>query len=307
MAETLIRAEGVTKIYGSTRAIDGISFELHRGEVLGFLGPNGAGKTTTMKILTCFMAPTSGRAFVGGHDVHTDSLEVRRKIGYLPEDNPLYPDMTPVEYLDFVAAVRDIPTARRRERIAKIGGACGLADVAGKPIGELSKGFRQRVGLAQALLHDPEILVLDEPTSGLDPNQIAEIRALIGEISRDKTIILSTHILPEVQATCGRVIIIHDGKLVADGTPEALSRAEQGNRYHVQIDGGPGDAQAALGGIEGVTAVEAAGGAFRITGRGDVDLRPHLFRCAVDRGWTLLELRREAASLEDAFRKITRE
>jgi gliding motility-associated transport system ATP-binding protein len=308
-SEVLIRAEGVSKVYGATRAVDNISFELKRGEVLGFLGPNGAGKTTTMKILTCFMAPTSGRAFVGGLDVYTESLEVRKKIGYLPEDNPLYPDMTPLEYLEFVAAVRDIPAARRRERIAQIGRVCGLSDVAGRPIVELSKGFRQRVGLAQALLHDPEIIILDEPTSGLDPNQIAEIRTLIGDISREKTIILSTHILPEVQATCGRVIIIHDGRLVADGTPEELRRAEQGNRYHVLLDAPPADAGDLLSRIDGVTQVErnSVDGAFQVSGRPDVDLRRPLFRCAVDRGWTLLELRRETASLEDAFRKITRE
>jgi len=307
MTEVLIRAEGVTKVYGETRAVDGISFEIRRGEVLGFLGPNGAGKTTTMKMLTCFSAPTAGRAFVAGRDVFTDSLEVRKRIGYLPEDNPLYPDMTPLEYLEFVATVREIPAASRRERIATIARRCGLEDVLGKPIAELSKGFRQRVGLAQALVHDPEILILDEPTSGLDPNQIAEIRALIRDISRDKTIILSTHILPEVQATCGRVIIIHDGKLVADGSPEELGRAEQGNRYVLVLEGPPPDAQEHLRQLDGVTAVHEEGGSLRITGRSDADLRAPLFRCAVERGWTLLELRREAVSLEDAFRKITME
>ena len=204
MSDSMIEVEGLSKNYGPTRAVSDISFSVRRGEVVGFLGPNGAGKSTTMKMLTCFLAPTAGRALVAGHDVFDDSLEVRKRVGYLPEDTPIYRDMTVVEFLQFAAAVRGMPSNKIGGRIKEIGARCGLGDVAGKLVGELSKGFRQRVGLAQAMLHDPDIVILDEPTSGLDPNQIVEIRSLIKEIGREKTVILSTHILPEVQATCSR-------------------------------------------------------------------------------------------------------
>jgi gliding motility-associated transport system ATP-binding protein len=201
MSDVMIEVAGLTKDYGPHRAVDQVSFNVRRGEVLGFLGPNGAGKSTTMKMLTCFLAPTAGRAKVAGHDVFDESIEVRRRIGYLPEDTPIYRDMTVVEYLRFAAEMRGMEPAKIDSRIKEIGQRCGLAGVAGKLVGELSKGFRQRVGLAQAMLHDPDILILDEPTSGLDPNQIVEIRSLIKEIGQEKTVILSTHILPEVQAT----------------------------------------------------------------------------------------------------------
>jgi gliding motility-associated transport system ATP-binding protein len=231
-APLLIRVDHLSKLYGSVRAVNDISFEVPKGEVLGFLGPNGAGKSTTMKVLTCFLAPTSGRAEVAGHDVYTQSLEVRRKIGYLPEDTPLYKDMVVLEYLDYVTELRKIPRGERRRRIKQIGDVTGIHAVLGKKIGELSRGYRQRVGLTQAMVHDPDLLILDEPTSGLDPNQIVEIRQLITAIGKEKTVILSTHILPEVKATCSRVVIIADGKIVADGRPDDLA-ARDANRFRV--------------------------------------------------------------------------
>src|SRR3954465_7682989 len=240
MAELMIQVENLTKDYGPTRAVDRVTFNVRKGEVLGFLGPNGAGKSTTMKMLTCFLAPTGGTAKVAGFDVFDNSLEVRQRIGYLPEDTPIYRDMTVLEYLRFAAEMRGMDQARADLRIREIGGRCGLTENAGKLVGELSKGFRQRLGLAQAMLHDPDILILDEPTSGLDPNQIVEIRSLIKEIGKERTVILSTHILPEVQATCSRILIISGGKLVADGTPEALRSREKRGRYRLVLHaGGP--------------------------------------------------------------------
>ena len=236
MSEAMIQVENLTKDYGPFRAVDSVSFNVRKGEVLGFLGPNGAGKSTTMKILTCFLAPTGGTARVAGLDVYEHSLEVRKRIGYLPEDTPIYRDMTVLEFLEFVAEMRGMSRDKRQAGIREVGGRCGLGDVAGKLIGELSKGYRQRVGLAQAMVHDPDIVILDEPTSGLDPNQIVEIRDLIREVGREKTVILSTHILPEVQATCSRMIIINKGKVVADGTPDELRARERGARHHVLIE-----------------------------------------------------------------------
>jgi ABC-2 type transport system ATP-binding protein len=313
MSDQMIEVEGLTKNYGSFRAVDRVSFNVRRGEVLGFLGPNGAGKSTTMKILTCYLAPTAGRAVVAGHDVFGDSLEVRKRVGYLPEDTPIYRDMTVVEFLQFAAEMRGMERDKSSARIKEIGTRCGLADVAGKLVGELSKGFRQRVGLAQAMLHDPDILILDEPTSGLDPNQIVEIRSLIKEIGREKTVILSTHILPEVQATCSRVVIISGGKLVADGTPDELRARERGGRYRVVVEsnGVPKDAiRDRLASLAGVTRCEVVTGeegahVFAIDAGSASDLRKPIFRAAVDNRWTLLELGREAASLEDVFRNLT--
>jgi ABC-2 type transport system ATP-binding protein len=266
-----------------------------------------------MKILTCFLAPTSGSAQVAGLDVFDRSLEVRRHIGYLPEDTPLYKDMTVLEHLQFAANMHGMTGADATKRIKEIGGRCGLADVAGKLVGELSKGFRQRVGLAQAMLHDPDILVLDEPTSGLDPNQIAEIRDLIKEAGKEKTVILSTHILPEVQATCSRMLIISGGKLVADGTPDELRAREKATRYRlvVEAEGTASDAvKAKLASLPGVTGCRKVAGedgasTFAIDGEASRDLRKPLYRVAVDNKWTLLELTREAASLEDVFRNLT--
>ena len=312
MSDQMIRVENLTKEYGPVRAVDKVTFTVRKGEVLGFLGPNGAGKSTTMKMLTCYIAPTSGTATVAGHDVYDDSLEVRKRLGYLPEDTPLYKDMTVQEYLEFAAEMRQMDPGTRGKRIKEIGGRCGLGDVAGKLVGELSKGYRQRVGLAQAMLHDPDILILDEPTSGLDPNQIVEIRQLIKELGQEKTVILSTHILPEVQATCSRILIISGGKLVADDTPEALRAREKGSRYRVVVESN-GAAQGAirekLSAIVGVAhceTVPSETGAmgFVLDGAG-ADLRRSIFRAAVDNHWPLLELVRESVSLEDVFRNLT--
>ncbi len=313
MSDVMIQALNLTKDYGPTRAVDKVTFNVRKGEVLGFLGPNGAGKSTTMKMLTCFLAPTGGTAKVAGLDVFEDSLQVRKRIGYLPEDTPIYRDMTVVEYLRFAADVRGMESNHREKRIKEIGGRCGLSDVAGKLVGELSKGYRQRVGLAQAMLHDPDLLVLDEPTSGLDPNQIVEIRQLIKEMGKEKTVILSTHILPEVQATCSRILIISGGKLVADGTPDELRQREKGSSYRfvVEANGAPQEQiRDRLSSMSGVTRCHNLSGengahAFAINAGVADDLRKNLFRAAVDNHWTLLELTRESASLEDVFRNLT--
>jgi ABC-2 type transport system ATP-binding protein len=293
--------------------VDQVTFNVRKGEVLGFLGPNGAGKSTTMKMLTCYLAPTAGRARVAGHDVFEQSLEVRKRIGYLPEDTPIYRDMTVLEYLQFAADLRQMDPAKIPGRIHEIGGRCGLSDVAGKLVGELSKGYRQRVGLAQAMLHDPDILILDEPTSGLDPNQIVEIRSLIKEIGQEKTVILSTHILPEVQATCSRIVIISGGKLVADGTPNDLRQRERGSRFRVSVEkngAAPEAVRDRLASLTGVARCQSVTGesgtlSFSIDGKDAADLRKTIFRAAVDNQWTLLELARESASLEDVFRHLT--
>jgi ABC-2 type transport system ATP-binding protein len=313
MADVMIKVENLTKEYGVNRAVDHVSFNVRKGEVLGFLGPNGAGKSTTMKILTCFLAPTSGSAQVAGFDVFDQSLEVRQHVGYLPEDTPLYKDMSVLEHLEFAANMHGMTGDHVHARIKEIGGRCGLSDVAGKLVGELSKGYRQRVGLAQAMLHDPDILILDEPTSGLDPNQIAEIRALIKEVGKEKTVILSTHILPEVQATCSRMLIISGGKLVADGTPDELRAREKATRYRLVLEANgtaPDAVKDKVAGVAGVVQCQKVAGedgshTFAIDGQAKSDLRKQLFRAAVDNKWTLLELTREAASLEDVFRNLT--
>jgi ABC-2 type transport system ATP-binding protein len=266
-----------------------------------------------MRILTCFLAPTEGSAKVAGFDVFDQPLQVRQRVGYLPEDTPLYRDMTVLERLEFAANMHGMQGDQARARIKEIGARCGLPEVAGKLVGELSKGYRQRVGLAQAMLHDPDILILDEPTSGLDPNQIAEIRDLIKEVGKEKTIILSTHILPEVQATCSRVLIINGGKLAADDTPEKLRAREKATRYRLIIEAAGTAADAAskkLSALTGVTGCEKVDGeegalTFAIDGSPGTDLRKTLYRAAVDNQWPLLELSREAASLEDVFRSVT--
>jgi ABC-2 type transport system ATP-binding protein len=328
MADVMINVQDLRKEYGPVRAVDGISFQVRRGEVLGFLGPNGAGKTTTMKILTCFMAPTAGRAEVAGYDVYDHSLEVRRRIGYLPEDTPLYPEMNVLEYLDFIAEIRQLPRATRRQSIKSICQRCGLEGYIGRPIGELSKGYRQRVGLAQAMLHNPDVLILDEPTSGLDPNQKVEIRELIREVGKDHTVIFSTHILEEVEATCSRVVIIARGSLVADGTPEELQQRFRGQqRIQLEVDGPAERVKEAISRVDGVASVIAAdaqgpyreaakpapvpGEAYRSGARFTVqchlgkDVRGELFKAVVQGGWTLLELHAEAASLQHVFHELT--
>ncbi len=307
----MIEVNGLVKRYGAERAVDNISFQVQTGEVLGFLGPNGAGKTTTMKVITCYLPPSEGSVKVDGLDVQTDSLDVRHKIGYLPENTPLYQEMTTYDYLTFVAAMRGVDPVHQSSRIAEMADVCGLESVLGKRIEALSKGFRQRVGLAQAMIHNPPILLLDEPTTGLDPNQIVEIRELIRNIGKEKTVILSTHILPEVQMSCDRVLIIHKGKLVADGTPQDLQSSfssGQRVRFGVQVD--PDAVRSVLSGWNGIqiTDAERAGDGetlFTLTTDRKDDLRPELFRLAVDEGWTMTELSREQANLEDVFRHLT--
>ena len=312
--QVMIRVDHLSKSYGGPHgktAVDDISFEVRRGEVLGFLGPNGAGKTTTMKILTSFLAPTSGRAEIAGHNVYDDSLEARRRIGYLPEDTPLYKDMTVLEYLDFVADVRGLSPTARRPRLRRVVEQCGIGDRLGMHIGELSKGYRQRVGLSQAILHEPEVLILDEPTSGLDPNQIAEIRTVIKQIGEEKTVIFSTHILGEVQATCSRVLIISDGKLVADGTPDELSRGTGGQQILVELRTSQVEqALTMIRLIDGIAdASQLSGGEtprLRITAKAGADPRGDIARVlATADGVDLLQLSNEKANLEDVFRKLT--
>ena len=314
--KTMIHVDGLTKNYGSFAAVKGISFDVHVGEVLGFLGPNGAGKTTTMRILTSFLAPSSGRAEIAGYDVFEHALEARARIGYLPEGTPLYRDMTVLEYLQFIADIRKIPSGSvRTRRLKEVVEQCGLGDRLGFLIGELSKGFRQRVGLAQAILHEPEVLILDEPTSGLDPNQIVEIRQVIKHIGESKTVIFSTHIMQEVAATCSRVLIISNGSIAADGKPDDLQRSAQGHMdLSVEILGDAGAARSGLESVRGVktvTPTEAddatadSGHRFLVVAAPGADPRAEIFRMAAQKGLVLTELRRERASLEDVFRTLT--
>jgi gliding motility-associated transport system ATP-binding protein len=307
----MIEVDKLSRHYGRTVAVDHISFRIEKGEVVGFLGPNGAGKTTTMKMLTGYLFPTSGVARVDGFDVVDSPLEVKRRIGYLPENAPLYTDMTVLEYLKFVADVRRIPRDERKAAIAEVAASCGIEAVIGKVIGTLSKGYRQRTCLAQALVHKPAVLILDEPTTGLDPNQILEIRELIRELGKERTVLLSTHILPEVEAVCSRVLIIHRGKIAADGTPESLQRqVRKGDVVRLAVRGN-GDVESILRGVPEVSAVKRLSGAngdlsrFEVTSGVDRSITEDLFRLAVARGWTLSELRAEQASLEDVFAQLT--
>ncbi len=296
--------EELTKEYGRQRAVDHISFEARKGEVLGFLGPNGAGKSTTMKILTCFIPQTSGKASICGFDVESDSLEVRRRIGYLPEHNPLYKELYVREYLEFIARLHRL--AKPRQRIDEMIEMTGLEREQHKHIGELSKGYRQRVGLAQAMLHNPDVLILDEPTSGLDPNQLVEIRQLIKNLGREKTVIFSTHIMQEVQALCDRVIIINRGHIVADDPIEQLSNRVQGEVIITVEFAGPVPAKA-LRGITQVRKVEKAGNnrwkLFTDTGQ---DIRKDIFNFAVSNKLVLLEMHREEFSVEGIFQQLTK-
>ncbi|NOZ30163.1 MAG: ATP-binding cassette domain-containing protein [Chloroflexi bacterium] len=303
----MIEVEDLTKVYGDFAAIQGVTFRVERGEVLGFLGPNGAGKTTTMRILTGFMPPTAGRVRVAGYDVFENSLEARRHIGYLPESVPLYPEMTVVSYLNFIASVRRVPD--RQEAVERVMEKLGLDDHADVIIGKLSKGYRQRVGLAQALIHDPDVIVLDEPTIGLDPKQIIEVRELIRSLGGDHTVILSTHILPEVSQVCSRVLIINEGEIVAEDTPERLTaRLKGGERIFVHLADGAAGVEEALGSIDGVQEVARVGdGKYEVTCALGRDVRPILARTLVERGWDLLELRPIGMSLEEVFLKLTTE
>ncbi len=308
----MIRVSNLTKRYGNNAAVDGISFGIRKGEIVGFLGPNGAGKTTTMRILTSFLAPDEGTAVIAGFDVIKEPLELRKRIGYLPENAPLYLDMGVLDYLNFIAEIRDIPAGERGMRIKKIADLCALNKVLKKNAYELSKGYRQRLCLAQALIHNPDILILDEPTAGLDPNQIIEIRELIKEIGREKTVILSSHILSEVSATCGRVLIINEGKIVASGTPEELSnRATGKEKIYINLKGQREAIETRLRSMSEIASfrvIEENGGEllkYEIESNGDTNLNEALFHMTVDNRWVLTELRKEKASLEDVFLQLT--
>ncbi|MFH1724033.1 MAG: ATP-binding cassette domain-containing protein [Elusimicrobiota bacterium] len=310
----MITVRELSKRFGATVAVDRISFEVGRGEVLGFLGPNGAGKTTTLRMLSGYLPPTGGTAELGGRDVVEAGLEVRRRIGYLPENNPLYEEMDVCEYLEWTAEIRGFSGQARTNRIRSAVEACGLGEVLGRPIGLLSKGYRQRAGLAAAILHDPDILLLDEPTSGLDPNQAREVRDLILKLKEAKTVVLSTHILPEVQASCDRVVIIHRGRIAASGTPKELKRAASGlGLIHLSLKASDVDLASARETLETVPGVERSDASeedgelrFSLTCRPEAgDLRETFFRIAVEKSWTLLHLNREEASLEHVFRELT--
>ncbi len=309
----MIEVEGLTKVYGNTTAIDSLTFTVQQGEVVGFLGPNGAGKTTTMRVLSCYMPPTSGTARVGGYDIRTQALDVRRRIGYLPEHVPLYTDLTVTQYLSFVAEAKGLSRLTRRQRVGEAIERCLLQDARGRIIGKLSKGYRQRVGLAQALLGDPPILILDEPTIGLDPKQIIEIRSLIRDMQGKRTVILSTHILPEVSMVCQRVIIINEGRIVAVDTPETLTRRlQRSTQVLLQIDGPPDQVSVRLREAPGVLQVVMKDGAgalrrYLVETDKDRDLRQELARVVCTSGWGLLELRPVDMSLEDVFIRLVTE
>ncbi|HXE58517.1 MAG TPA: ATP-binding cassette domain-containing protein [Gemmatimonadales bacterium] len=308
---SLLTLERVSKRYDAVPAVDDVSFTVDRGQVVGFLGPNGAGKSTTMRMITQYLEPDTGTIRLDGVPLADAGREAKRRIGYLPENNPLYPEMLVDEYLEFVGRLRGLDGAERRRSTDQAVAATGIEAVYHRPIGELSKGYRQRVGLAAAILHRPDLLVLDEPTEGLDPNQRVEIRRLIGELGRERTVILSTHILSEVQHTCSRLLIINRGRIVADGPVEELvTRAKDGARISVEAVGAGADLadrMAALPGVRGVERRAAEDGRVRlaVTVAGGEDLRPRIFELAKREGWTLYELHQETGNLEDLFRQLT--
>jgi len=304
----VIEVDRLSKVYSGRKAVDQISFTVQKGEILGFLGPNGAGKTTTMRILTCYMPATDGTARVAGYDVFEESIEVRRRIGYLPENPPLYPEMTVESYLHFVAKIKGAAAARRKATVDEVMQKCAIGDVRNRIIGKLSKGYKQRVGLAQALLNDPEVLILDEPTIGLDPKQIFEVRSLIRGLAGNHTVILSTHILPEVSMTCNRVVIINNGKVVAMDTPAGLTNQMKGaEKIAISVIGPQSEVLEtirSIGGVMGVQAENAANGGpvnYTVECKLQTELRGTLAREIVTRGWELLELRGISLSLEDVF------
>jgi len=305
----MIAVQDLTKYYGQTPAISRLSFEVAKGEIVGFLGPNGAGKTTTLKILAGFLPPTSGKAYINGHDCVTESLAVRRSLGYLPETAPLYTELTVSQFLRFAARAKGVDSKDEQAEVDRVIEACLLGEVRNKLISSLSKGFRQRVGLAQALVHKSPLLILDEPTIGLDPAQIVEIRQLIKDLSGDYTVILSTHILPEVSQLCQRVIIINRGQIVASDTPENLSRQlGHGSRLKIEIKGPIPEITAALKGISGVKEVVSQGEArFLVETTSDLELRPEIARQVVARGWDLLELQVQEFTLEEVFLNLVTE
>ena len=306
----MIKVDALTKYYGARAVVSDVSFSVKEGEILGFLGPNGAGKTTTMRILAGFMPATSGTASVAGYDVFAQSLDARRCVGYLPENVPMYPEMTVRSYLDYQATLRSVPRASRAARVRQVAERCRVDDVLDTRIGKLSKGYRQRVGLAQAIVHDPKVLILDEPTVGLDPNQISQTRALIKSLGGSHTIILSTHILPEVSMTCDRVAIINEGHLVAQDTPENLTRRLQGHdRVEVEVRGNLEEAAKVLARLPYVAGVEPVGVDGRhllhVESAPGHDIRERVAAAVVQGGWGLLGLRRVTLSLEDVFLRLT--
>jgi ABC-2 type transport system ATP-binding protein len=309
----MIEVQGLTKFYGNKAAVDNLTFSVEQGEVVGFLGPNGAGKTTTMRVLSCFMPPTSGSAKVAGYDIHADSIEVRRRIGYLPEHVPLYTELTVTQYLNFVAEAKAVPRVQRRQKVGEVIERCLLHDVRGRIINTLSKGYRQRVGLAQALLGDPPVLILDEPTIGLDPKQIIEIRNLIRQMQGERTVLLSTHILPEVSVVCQRVIIINEGRIVAVDTPENLTRRlQRSTQVLLQVEGPPDQVTGRLREMAGILRVEMKDGGgvlgrYVVETEKDCDLRRELAHVVCSSGWGLLELRPVDMSLEDVFIRLVTE
>jgi ABC-2 type transport system ATP-binding protein len=306
----MIQVDHLTKRYGPVTAIEDVSFGVERGRIVGFLGPNGAGKSTTMKILSCFMPATSGTARVAGFDVFSDSLEVRRRIGYLPENAPLYLDLPVAAYLDFVAEIKGVPRSARRARVADVMERCFISDMQHRLIAKLSKGYRQRVGLAQALLGDPEVLILDEPTIGLDPRQIAEIRSLIRSLAGQHTVILSTHILPEVSMVCDGIIIINRGRVVARGTEsELVAQVFPSARVEIRLTGASGDVAQTLRSVPAVVRVEAlpsrdGSAGFLVESARDRDVRPDLVKLVMSRGWGLTELHQVGMSLEEVFIRV---
>ncbi len=307
-----ISVQNLTKTYGIQKAVDDISFEVKTGEVVGFLGPNGAGKSTTMKIITCYQAATLGDVVLDGISVREDPDNIKKKIGYLPENNPLYYEMAVIDYLKFCAEIQGVDSSNVESRIKEMVRKCGLEDEKHKKIQELSKGYKQRVGLAQAMIHDPDVLILDEPTSGLDPNQIVEIRKLIKELGQEKTVILSSHILSEVEATCDRILIISKGKIVADGSPLDLRIQAQGNELltvQLEVNGSAENSpQSSLESLPTVMSVEVIDGKehyYQIQSKPETSSKKPVFELCVKNNWYLLEMKAIETKLEDVFRELT--
>ena len=310
MESMMIQATALTHFYGPNPAIEDVSFGVKRGEILGFLGPNGAGKTTTMRILTGFMPPTRGKVTLDGYDVVEKSLDVRRRVGYLPETVPLYTDMTVTSYLKYMGTLRGMPSRNIKRRIEDVIDVCRLEDYRSSLIAKLSKGFRQRVGIAQAILHEPEVLVLDEPTIGIDPIQVVETRSLIKDLGKQQTVVLSSHILPEVSMICERVLIIHEGHIVAEDTPGNLAERLQGSdQLEVEIGGPTGEVLAELREIEGVASVRhrslANREVYTVRLLQGADVRDEISRAVVARGWSLLSMQSVGMTLEDIFLRLT--
>ncbi len=303
----MIELRNITKKFGDLTAVDNISFNGRGGTVIGFLGPNGAGKSTTMRMITGYMPPTAGEIYIDGVNVNTDPMGCKSRIGYLPEDNPLYGNMNSLEYLEFCGRVRNMEREQLKKRIKEVVDICAIKTVAVKPINMLSKGFRQRVGLAQAILHAPPILILDEPTSGLDPNQIQEIRNLISKLKEKKLIILSTHIMQEAQANCRRVIIINKGCIVADGGQQELTAVSENKIYDFQFDGPPADIIKKLQEVEGVAGADRDGDLIRVESLPEIDPRKEIFNMAAEKNWPIMMLNKHSRNLEEVFRSLTKE